>query len=145
MTANPPVPGGGRPLPCRSQQMVDETGFPRGKGSRNCPTFCSFQPALHVSLMACPCPEGPCWPSRAWGHARVWLLPSCWDVQGQPSWIQAGAGSLGSLQHSSSGLGKKSQAVPASLSVKYLGKRGGDLFKMQIHCSRVKPGNLHCY
>ena len=59
-------------------------------------------------------------------------MPSCWDVQGQPSWIQAGAGSLGSLQHSSSGLGKKSQAVPTSLSVKYLGKRGGDLFKMQI-------------
>ena len=52
---------------------------------------------------------------------------------------------MGSLQHSSSGLGKKSQAVPASLSVKYLGNGGGDLFKMQIHTSRVKPGNLHCY
>ena len=49
---------------------------------------------------------------------------------------------MGSLQHSSSGLGKKSQAVPTSLSVKYLGKRGGDLFKMQIHTSRVKPGTL---
>ena len=75
-----------------------------------------------------------------WRFRTVFTIESC-----QPSWIQAGAGSLGSLQHSSSGLGKKSQAVPASLSVKYLGNGGGDLFKMQIHTSRVKPGNLHCY
>ena len=37
------------------------------------------------------------------------------------------------------GLGKKSQAVPASFSEKYLEKRGGDLFKMQIHSS---PGEI---
>lgn len=55
MTANPPVPGGGRPLPYRSQQMVDETGFPRGKGSGNCPTFCSFSQ---------PC-TSPSWPVPA--------------------------------------------------------------------------------
>lgn len=32
-----------------------------------------------------------------------------------------------------------------SSSVNYLGKWGGDLFKMQILSHRVKPGNLSFY
>lgn len=111
VTANPPVPGGGLPLPSRSQQMVDETGFPRGKGSRNCPTFCSFS-------QPCTSPSWPVPAQKSLGDTPwLWLSPSGWDAQGQPSWTRASTGSLGSLQRNSAGLGKNSQAMSPRFSL----------------------------
>ena len=145
VTANPPVPGGGLPFPSRSQQMVDETGFPRGKGSRDCPTFCSFSqpctsPSWHV-----PAQKGLAGPREPWGHApalaftiRLGCSRSAkldsgqrWQL-GQPSARLRGPGD------------EQAGSVAAFLPLNYLGKRGGGLFKMHMHPSRMKPGNLNC-
>lgn len=109
--------------------MVDETGFPRGKGSGTVPPSVPSACPARLPHGLPPAQKGLAGPQEPWGHALA--LPSRWDAQGQPSWTPASAGSLGSILQSSVGLGRNSQAAPLnfSSSVNHLQNRGGDYCK----------------
>lgn len=126
--------------------MVDETGFPRGKGSRNCPTFCSFSQPRTSPSWPVPAQKGLAGPREPWGHAPALAFA----VQaGMLKVSQAGLGPALAAWEAFSEIPRAwgrtaRQCRHVSPSVNYLGKRGGDLFKMHMHSSRMKPGNLNC-
>lgn len=141
MNANPPVPGGGWPLPSRSQQMVDETGFPQRQGQQGLLShLLLLQLALHVSLTACPYHEGPCWPCRALGTHQLCCPAGMCKVSRAGRWPTLAAWAASSK--TSRARGRRPEAEKGET---YLRKWAEGSFKMQIQFPRVAPRNLNFY
>lgn len=144
MTANPPVPGGGR------RSLTDPSRWWMKQASLEARAAGTVPPSV-PSASPARLPHGLSLPRRA--LLALESLGTCPNLTfaiplGCSRSAKLDSGQCWQFGQSSAqllGLGKKSQAVPANFSEKYLEKRGGDLFKTQIHSSRVKSGNLHCY
>lgn len=124
--------------------MVDETGFPRGKGRGNCPTFCSFSLPGTSPPRLVPAQKGLAGPGEPWGHAPLCHPAGMLKVGQAGRWP-----ALAAWQRSAKlgGPGRNSQAAPlsSSRSMNHLEKGGGDVFEMQILPPVVKPGNVRFY